>query len=230
MRLVQYAGPCIVSNVQLHHDSHSQILTAMETPSASTLADPTWFVCHLLIDRHDFSYLLHEHCRVTSLQIIQFPCISWMALVKLEIMPSGLSPLFFICFSYPCHLLLLKLGFSTKLHLHCLHLTRVCGLCHHPPLSNPGNVSGHHLAGSNKTGCWSSFDILSQAFHQSNFAILAICPHTLADCVLWSGPETQLCIRVHLPPLAGSSTTVHSSMILQNAPPCYVCAHQVTSV
>ena len=52
-------------------------------------------------------------------------------------------------------MLLLKLRFSTKLHLHCLHLTRLCGLCHHPPLSNSSNVSGHQLAGSNKTGCWS---------------------------------------------------------------------------
>jgi len=32
------------------------------------------------------------------------------------------------------HLLLLKLGLSTELHLYCLHLTRVCGpgLCRHP--------------------------------------------------------------------------------------------------
>ena len=29
---------------------------------------------------HDFSYLLHEHCRVTSLRIIQFPCISWICI------------------------------------------------------------------------------------------------------------------------------------------------------
>ena len=35
---------------------------------------------------------------------------------------------------------------QTKLHPHCLHLTRLCGLCHHSPLSNSGNVSGHHLA------------------------------------------------------------------------------------
>jgi len=77
------------------------------------------------------------------------------ALVKT--MLSSLLPLVFICFSQPWHLLFLKLGFSTKLHLHCLHLPRVCGLCHHPPLSNFGNVSNHYLAGSNKTGCWSSF-------------------------------------------------------------------------
>jgi len=34
----------------------------------------------ILIDRHDFSYLLHQHCRVTSLRIIQFPCISWIGI------------------------------------------------------------------------------------------------------------------------------------------------------
>ena len=39
--------------------------------------------------------------------------------------------------------------------------------------------------------------VLSRAFYQSNFAILVICPHTLASCVLWSGPENQLCFRVH---------------------------------
>jgi len=76
--------------------------------------------------------------------------------------------------------------------------------------------------------------VLSQAFHQSNFAILAICPHALAGWVLWYGPETQLRFRVHPPPLTGSSTTVHSSLILQNAPPCYVCsplsARQAASV
>jgi len=65
-----------------------------------------------------------------------------------------------------------------------LHLNRVCGLCHHPPPSNSGNVSGYHLAASNKTGCWSSVVSFVASFYQSNFAILAICPHTLAGCVL----------------------------------------------
>ena len=127
-------------------------------------------VFHLLIDRDDCSYLLHQHCRFTSLRIIHFPCTLWMALVKLEIMPSGfLHSVVFICYSHPCHLLLLTLGFSTKLHLHCLHLTRVCGLCHHPPFSNPGNVSGQHLAGSNKTGCWSSFVSFVASFSSVQF-------------------------------------------------------------
>jgi len=71
-------------------------------------------------------------------------------------------PVFYFWSSFASHtndrdLLLLKLRFSTKLHLHCLHLPRVCGLCHHPPLSNSGNVSGHHLAGSNMIGCFVSF-------------------------------------------------------------------------
>ena len=76
---VQYAGHCIVSNFWLDRDSHMQILTAMETPSAPTLARSN-FVCHLLVDRHDFFYLLHQHCRVTSLRIIQSPCISWIGI------------------------------------------------------------------------------------------------------------------------------------------------------
>jgi len=42
-------------------------------------------------------------------------------------------------------------------HRDCPYFTRVCGLCQHPSLSNAGNVSGHHLAGSNKPGCWPSF-------------------------------------------------------------------------
>jgi len=167
-----------------------------------------------------------------------FPAHRGSALVKT--MPSSLLPVVLICFSHLWHLLLLKLGFSTKLHLHCLHLTRLCGLCYHLALSNSGNVSGHHLAGSNKIGwasfvsCWASFVSLVANFHQSNVVIIAICPHTLAGCVLWSGPETQLCFRVHLPPLASSSTTMHSSLILQNLHPCYVCsplsARQVASV
>ena len=67
------------------------------------------------------------------------------------------------------NLLLLKLGFSTKLHLHCLHLTRLCGLWNHPPLWNSGNVSGHHLAGNNKTGCWSSFVSFVSSFSSVQF-------------------------------------------------------------
>jgi len=99
MRFDQYAGHCIVSNFRLHRDSHAQILTAKETPSAPTLARSNLFVCHLLIDRHDFSHLLHQHCRVTSLRIIQFPCISWIGIG--ESMPSGLLPMVFISLPHP---------------------------------------------------------------------------------------------------------------------------------
>jgi len=72
-------------------------------------------------------------------------------------MPSNLFHLVFLCFLHPLHLLLLKPGFLTKLHLRCIHFTRVCGLCHRPALSNSGNLSGHHLAGSNKAGFCLSF-------------------------------------------------------------------------
>jgi len=74
VRVDQYAGHSIVSNFQLHRDSHLQIQTVVETLSAPTW-DTIWLVCHLLIDRHDFSYLLYQHCRFTSLRIIEFPCI-----------------------------------------------------------------------------------------------------------------------------------------------------------
>ena len=83
------------------------------------------------------------------------PAYRGSTLVK--IMPSSLSHLISIRLSHLWHLLLPRLGFSTKPHWHCLHFTRVCGLCHQPPLSNSGNVSGHHLAGSNMAGCWLSF-------------------------------------------------------------------------
>ena len=39
-----------------------------------------WLHYVLVSSRHDFSYLLHQHCRVTSLRIIQFPCMSWISI------------------------------------------------------------------------------------------------------------------------------------------------------
>ena len=41
--------------------------------------------------------------------------------------------------------------------------------------------------------------VLLQAVHQSNFAIVAICSHTLARCVLWSRPSLLLpiCEQLH---------------------------------
>jgi len=40
-----------------------------------------------LIDRHDFSYLPHQYCRVTSLRIIQFPKI-WSFTFGLYLLPE----------------------------------------------------------------------------------------------------------------------------------------------
>ena len=47
-----------------------------------------------------------------------------------------------------------------------LHFTRFCSLCHQLLLSSSSNASGHHLACSNKSICWSSWpsSVLSQAF------------------------------------------------------------------
>jgi len=81
MRFDQYPGHCIVSNFRLRRDSHLQILTATETPSAPTLARsnlirlssldwPSWLVLPAA----------SALCRVTSLRIIQFPCISWIGI------------------------------------------------------------------------------------------------------------------------------------------------------
>ena len=135
---------------------------------------------------------------------------------------------------YFWHLLLLKLGFSTELHLYCfasLACVAVATILHFQTLATCQTTTWLVVT---RPAAGHPSSVLSRAFHQSNFAILAICPHTLAGCVLWSGPETQHCFRFHLPPLAGSSTTVHSSLILKNAPLCYVCsplsAHQVASV
>jgi len=56
-----------------------------------------------------------------------------------------------------------------KSQRQCLHLTCVCGLCHHPSPSNFGNVSGHHLAGRNKSGCWLSFVSFVASFSSVQF-------------------------------------------------------------
>jgi len=69
--------------------------------------------------------------------------------------------------------------FQTRiLRQHCLLFTRVCGLYHHPALANSGNMSGHPgLVASHPCS------VLLEAFHQSNFAILAIFPYTVAAFV-----------------------------------------------
>jgi len=219
----QYAGNCIVSNFWLHCASHLQILTSTETVSAPTLARSNliclssldWPSRLLLPGASALScHLLADH--PVSLHIVDW---HWWKICH---------PVFYLwsLFAFNTHDTCYFQNSDSQLsyHLHCLHLTCLCGLCHHSPLSNSGNVSSHHLASNNKTSCWSSFVSFVASFHQSNFAILAICPHTLAGCVFWSGSEIQLCFRVHLPPFAGPSATVHSSLILQNAPPCYMCS------
>jgi len=115
---------------------------------------------------------MHTHiaiCRTSLFIFIYNSGIRQYQQFPIKTMPSGLLPLFFTCTPHPRHLLHLKLVFSTKLHPHCLHLTRLCGLCHHSPLSNSGNVSGHHLAGSNKTGCWSSVVSFVASFSSVQF-------------------------------------------------------------
>ena len=84
----QYAGHCIVSNFRLHCDSHSQILTATETPAALTLAR-----CNLIrlisLDWPSWRLLpAHQHYCVTSLRIIQFPCISWICIGENHVLLS----------------------------------------------------------------------------------------------------------------------------------------------
>jgi len=50
-------------------------------------------------------------------------------------------------------------------------------LLHRHPVGSPPGVVARPVAGH-------PLSVLSQAFHQSNFAIFAICLHTLASCVL----------------------------------------------
>jgi len=66
-------------------------------------------------------------------------------------------------------MILLKLRFSTKQQSQCLHFTRIVGLYHQPSLSNSGNLSGHHLAGGNKTSYWSSFVSFDASFSSGKF-------------------------------------------------------------
>ena len=107
-----------------------------------------------------------------------FPAYRGSALVKT--MPSSHSCLVCIRLSHPLNLLLLRLGFSTKQQRQCLHFTRVCGLCHHPSLSNSGNVSGHHLA----DGFWSSF-----VRFVASFSSVQIChPCHLSSYFRWLCP------------------------------------------
>jgi len=201
----QYAGHCIVSNFRLLRDWLSQITTAAETPSAPTLARsnliclltvdwPSWLLlpavsalsCHHLADHWFSLHIADQHWRKLCHPVFHL----WSS------------------FASHTHLLLLRLGFSTKPHQQCLHFTRVCGLCQHPSLSNPGNKSGHHLAGSNKTRCWSSFvnfvaSFLSVQFcHPCHLPSYSrwLCPLIRLDLKLIYAFESVPCLlRTHQP-------------------------------
>jgi len=110
-----------------------------------------------LIDRHDSSYLLHQHCCVTSLRIIDFPYRSQISIgenCSVQSFTFGLR-LPFIPMTLVTYKTKILYEATVKMLSLCSRFND--GLCHHPSLSNSGNVSGHYLAGSNKTSCWSSF-------------------------------------------------------------------------
>jgi len=233
MRFDQYAGHCIVSNFRLHRDSYSQILTATENSSAPTSARsilirlssldwPSWLLlpaasalsCHLLADHPVSLHIVDQHWWKLCHPVVYLWSSFFSHTHDTCYFQNSGSQLSYI---YTAYTSLACVAFATILHFQTL---ATCQATTWLVVTKP--AAGHPSS------------VLSRAFHQSKFAIVAICPHALAGYVLWSGPETQLCFRVHLPPLAGSSTTVHSSLILQNAPPYYVCsplsARQVASV
>jgi len=141
MRFDQCAGHCIVSNFWLHGDSHSQILTSTETPSAPTLA------------RSNLIRLSSWLTVMTSLTC----CISIVASP-----PCGSSS-FPACrgYVYTAYTSLACVAFATILHFQTL---AVCQATTWLVVTRP--ATGHPSS------------LLSPAIHQSNFAILAICPHT----------------------------------------------------
>jgi len=102
----------------------------------------------------------------TSWRIIQFPCISWIGIGESYVLWSltfGLHLLSTPMVRYNCNEMVKYYRDDTGYFWNSdsqpsyIYTAYLCGLCHHPPLSNSGNVSGHHLTGSNKTRCWSSF-------------------------------------------------------------------------
>ena len=85
MRFDQYVGHCIVSNFRLHLDSHSQISTATEPPSAPTLA----------------------RSNLIRLPILDYPTLSNTGNVSGHPPPSFVSfvaRFLSVQFCYPCHL------------------------------------------------------------------------------------------------------------------------------
>ena len=110
-------------------------------------------------------------------------------------MPSSLLPLVWICLSRPWHLTLLRQGFSNNIAYSSLVFVAFTTTLHLQILATC-QATRRPVVASKETGCWSSLlSFVGSFFHQSNFAILAIFPHTLAAFVFWSGPETQLCFR-----------------------------------
>jgi len=136
-----------------------------------------------MIDRHDFSCPLHQHCRVTSLRIIQFPCISWIGIggnyalqsftFGLHLLPTPMTLATFqnsdcqLSYIYTAYTSLACVAFATILHFQTL---ATCQDTTWLVVTRP--AAGHPSS------------VLSRAFQKSNFAILANCPHTLAGCVL----------------------------------------------
>jgi len=148
-----------------------------------------------------------------------FPAYHRLALVKT--MPSSLSPLVCICFSYPWHLLLLRLEFSTKPKQHCPHFNRFRGCCHHPVLSNSGNMSGYHLAGSNKTSGWSSF----VSFFRKLF-ISPILPSLPSFLLFTFVSFFDLDLKLNsLPRFLRACWPPYILCCFSKTPPCVMCVH-----
>jgi len=208
----QYAGHYIVSIFWLHSDSHSQSLTASETPSVLTLARPN-LICLLFLDWLSWllllaasalsCHLLADHRVSLHITVLD----SRIGVATVEIMSSSFLLSVLICRSasythdtcyffnqdsqqryiYTAYILLACVTFTTILFF------QIIATCQ----------ATTWLVVTRTVACHPS-SVLSQAFHLSNFAILAIYPHTLDGCVLWSRSETELCFRVHPLPLASS--------------------------
>ena len=148
MRFDQYAGHCIVSNFRLHRDSHSQILTATDTPSALTLARsnliclssvnwPSWLLlpaawalsCHLLADHPISLHIVDWHWWKLCPPVF-YLCSSFATEIVFSIFAAFpvMDSLLHICLnSSSCHnvFILLSLSGVTNLSL----LAGVCAAC-----------------------------------------------------------------------------------------------------
>ena len=109
-------------------------------------------VIQIQIDSYSISWLTGMTSLICCIRIVvsppcgssSFPAYRGLALICF--------PVFYLWSAFSPHIhwlmLPLRLGFPTKPQRQCLHFTRVCGLGHHPSLSNSVNVSSHHLADS----------------------------------------------------------------------------------